>query len=179
MSVETKHQVNVQPTDPSLVRWSRRFIITLTVLGWLVMIAVLFWLMRQFSSAVVLLLLGATIATVIHPIAAWLSRVMPRPLAITVVYVILVLGLGILLYFVVNIVLDQVRSLIHYIQSLTNAGGNSQLQPIIDTLQRFGVTQTQLRSIGQQAASQLQGAVNRVIPFISNLFNVLVNFILV
>ena len=179
MASENKHNVTGQRMTPSLVRWSRRFLITLTVLGWLVMIAVLFWLIRQFSSAVILLLLGATIATVIYPVTIWLSRIMPRFLAITIVYVILVIGLGILLYFVVNVVIEQITSLSQYIQSLTNANGNNQLQPIIQTLQQFGITQTQLHSFEQQAASQLQGAVNRVVPFISNLFNVLVNFILV
>jgi predicted PurR-regulated permease PerM len=125
------------------------------------------------------LLIGAVIATVISPLIQRLERFLPRLLAIGIVYLVVFVGLAVLLYFLVNIAIDQMSSLIQYIQSLINSNGNSQLKPIFATLEQFGFTQQQLRSFGQQITGQLQGIVNSVFPFISNLFNFILNVILV
>jgi predicted PurR-regulated permease PerM len=85
--------------------------------------------------------------------------------------------LGILLYFVATTVIEQLNSLIHYVQSLVNApaNGNSQVQPILDALQDIGISETTLRSFGEQLLGQLRGVLANVLPFVTNVFSILLN----
>ncbi len=157
--------------------WVRRLIITLTLLAWIGLALVLLWLIGRVGQALLLLAVGALLAYVIYPLVTFFQRIMPRFLAVIVVYLLVVIGVGILLYFVVTAILEQLRSLIQYVQSLLHAGpdGNSQVQPILDTLQRVGITQEQLKSYGQQLLGQLQGVVSSALPVVSNVFTVLLN----
>jgi len=63
------------------------------------------------------------------------------------------------------------------VQSLINARshGNSQVQPILDALQRVGISQDQLKAFGRQLLGQLQGVLTNVLPVVSNVFTVLLN----
>lgn len=157
--------------------WLRRLIITLTILAWIGLALVLFWLVGLVGQALLLLAVGALLAYVLYPLVRFLQQVMPRFLAVIIVYLLVLSGLGILFYFVTATVLEQLRSLIHYVQALINSGpnGNSQLQPILDTLQRVGISQDQLRAFGQQLLGQLQGVLINVLPVVSNVFTVLLN----
>ena len=157
--------------------WLRRLIITLTILAWIGLALVLFWLVGLVGQALLLLAVGALLAYVLYPLVRFLQHVMPRFLAVIIVYLLVLSGLGILFYFVTATVLEQLRSLIHYVQALINSGpnGNSQLQPILDTLQRVGISQDQIRAFGQQLLGQLQGVLINVLPVVSNVFTVLLN----
>ncbi len=157
--------------------WVRRLIIALTLLAWIGLALVLLWLIGRVGQALLLLAVGALLADVLYPLVNFFQRIMPRFLAVILVYLLVVIGVGILLYFVVTALLEQLQSLIQYVQSLLRAGpnGNSQVQPILDTLQRVGITQEQLKSYGQQLLGQLQGVVSRALPVVSNVFSVLLN----
>jgi putative heme transporter len=179
MFPQLKRYAALQESIFSVSLWLRVLVIALAILACMAVIGVYLWLLARISQAVILLLLGAVIATVISPLIQRLERLLPRLLAIAMVYLVVFVGLVVVLYFLVNIAIDQMSSLIQYIQSLINSNGNSQLKPILDTLEQFGFTQQQLRSFGQQITSQLQGIVNSIFPFISNLFTFILNMILV
>lgn len=157
--------------------WLRRLIITLTLLAWIALAFVVAWLIGRVAQALLLLAIGALLAYVVYPLVRWLEHVMPRLLAVILVYLLVLIGLGILLYFVATTVIEQINSLIHYVQSLISAppNGSSQVQPILDALQRIGISQDQLRSLGQQILGQLQGLVANVVPFVSNVLSILLN----
>ena len=171
-------QTNVSPpaTTPTST-WLRRLIITLTLLAWIALAFVVAWLIGRVAQALLLLAIGALLAYVVYPLVRWLEHVMPRLLAVILVYLLVLIGLGILLYFVATTVIEQINSLIHYVQSLISAppNGSSQVQPILDALQRIGISQDQLRSLGQQILGQLQGLVANVVPFVSNVLSILLN----
>ncbi len=159
--------------------WTKRFIVSLTFLVWLVFAGVFIWFVGQTVQAFLLLTIGAILAYTIYPLVHWFERIMPRPLAITLVYLI-VLGLLVaLLYLIVVTFIDQVKSLIQYTQGIVNGDETNQLQPVLDTLHRFGITQDQLRNSGQQLLGQLRGVASSVVPVISNVFSVFLNTILV
>lgn len=171
-------QTNASPpaTTPTST-WLRRLIITLTLLAWIALAFVVVWLIGRVAEALLLLAIGALLAYVVYPLVRLLERVMPRFLAVILVYLLVLSGLGILLYFVATTVIEQLNSLIHYVQSLINAPakGNSQIQPILDALQQISISQDQLRSLGQQLLGQLQGVVANVVPFVSNVLSILLN----
>lgn len=157
--------------------WVRRLVITLTLLAWIGLALVVFWLVGRVASALLLLAVGALLAYILYPLVGFLQRVMPRFLAVIIVYLLVLLGVGILVYFVVTTVLEQLRSLIQYVQSLisSRSSGNSQVQPILDVLQRVGISQDQLKAFGQQLLGQLQGVLTNVLPVVSNVFTVLLD----
>lgn len=156
--------------------WVRRLVITFTILGWFALAYVIFWLLGKVGQALILLAIGALLAYVIYPLVALLQRVMPRPLAVVVVYLLVFGAIGFLLYLVGTTIIAQLRSLIQYVQSLINSNGsNSQVQPILNALQQVGISETQLRSFGQQLLGQLQGLLSNAIPVVTNVFNVLLN----
>jgi predicted PurR-regulated permease PerM len=165
--------------NDTIARWIRRLIISLTVLIWIVLTGIVLWLLGQVSQAVILLLLGSVIATVIYPLIQWLARFMPRALAVALVYILVVGIIGSALYFIANIAVNQIISLKGYIQSLINAHGNSRIQPFIEKLQQLGLSSNQLRALGQHLLAQLQGILDNVLPFISNLSTLLLNIVLV
>ncbi len=165
--------------NDTTAHWIKRLIISLTALVWIALIGIALWLLGQISQAVILLLLGSVIATIIYPVIRWLTRFMPRTLAVALVYILLIGIIGGSLYFIANIAVNQIISLKSYIQSLINAHGNSRIQPIIEKLQQLGLSQDQLRALGQHLLAQLQGILDNVLPFISNLSTLLLNIVLV
>src|SRR6266567_7216780 len=165
------------PATTPTSTWLRRLIITLTLLAWIALAFVVVWLIGRVAQALLLLAIGALLAYVLYPLVHLLQHVMPRFLAVILVYLLVLSGLGILLYFVATAVIKQMNSLIHYVQSLINtpAHGNNQVQPILDALQQMGISQAQLRSFGQQLLGQLQGVVANVPPVVSNMLSILLN----
>jgi predicted PurR-regulated permease PerM len=169
-----------QKTDTTpLVIWTKRLVISLTILVWIVLAGLFFWLIGRVAQAMLLLAIGALLAYTIYPLVKLLQRVLPRPLAIAVVYLLVLGVLSILVYLVIITFIDQVTSLIQFIRSLINGNRTSQLQPVFDTLRQFGVSQQQLRDFGQQILGQLQSVVGNVIPVVTNVFNVFLNTVLV
>lgn len=179
MSTDVHRNPEPDTNTTPLTLWTKRLVISLTFLVWIVLTGVIFWLVGRVGQALLLLAIGAVLAYTIYPMVKQLQRVLPRPLAITTIYLLVLGVLSILAYFVVVTVIDQMTSLIHYIQAVTNGDRTNQLQPILDTLQQFGISQEQLRSFGQQILGQLQGVVRNVIPVITNVFTIFLNTVLV
>jgi predicted PurR-regulated permease PerM len=179
MSSDSSNRRGILKENGSLTTWLKRLIVSLTFLVWLALTVAVLWMLGHVSTALILLAIGATIATVVYPLVNWLERKMPRPLAVAIVYTLVFCALGGLLYFLINTIINQILSLIQYIQSLINSNGNNQINPILDTLRRFGISQSELRLLGQNLIGQLQGIVNNVVPFVSNIFGIILNMVLV
>jgi predicted PurR-regulated permease PerM len=172
-------QSTLQNNSTSLSLWLKRLIISLTLLIWVVLGAILFWAVGYVRSTLVLLAIAALLAYALYPAVKLLQRVMPRPVAVVLVYLVALSGLSAMLYLLARTTIDQVISLTHYVQSLLNAGGNNQLTPFLETLNRLGFSQEQLRATGQQLVAQLQSLVRSVLPLLSSLLNFLLNTLVV
>ena len=172
-------QRSILKGNQSLTAWLKRLVVSLTFLAWIALAAVLIWAVGQIFRAFVLVALGATIATVVYPFVGWLERRMPRPLAITIVYVLLFGALGGLLYYLINTIIGQIPSLIQYIQGIINSRGAGPIQPVLNTLHHLGISQSQIRSFEQNLVTQLQGFVSNIIPLLSNVFDIVLNMILI
>jgi predicted PurR-regulated permease PerM len=173
----SQHEQAKASTSPLTV-WTQRLVISLTLLVWIILAGILFWLIGRTAQAFLLLAIGALLAYTMYPLVRLLQRIMPHPFAIAIVYITILGALSALVYFVIVTFMDQVISLIQYIQGLINGRNTYQLQPILDTLKQFGISQSLLRDFGQQILGQLQGIVSNVVPAITNVFNVFLNTIL-
>jgi putative heme transporter len=159
--MQTDVHSNTEPnthTTP-LAGWTKWLVISLTLLVWVVLLGVVFWLIGHVGQALLLLAIGAVLAYTIYPLVKQVQRFLPRPLAIALVYLLVLVLLSILVYFIVVTVIDQMTSLIGYIQAVLNGDRTHQWQPILATLEQFGVSQEQLRTFGEQILGQLQGVV--------------------
>src|SRR5438094_10227349 len=94
---------NTSPPAPTPTStWLRRLIISLTLLAWIARAFVLVWLIGRVAQALLLLAIGALLAYVLYPLVRFLQHVMPRFLALISAYLLMLSGLGILLYFVAS-----------------------------------------------------------------------------
>ncbi len=103
-----------EPTQqgPTATReWTRRLIILLTILAALVLIVLIFEGAGHIIASLLIFTVAALIAYAIAPAVDLLHRVMPRALAILAVYLVVLVLLGLLMYFVLNTAITQISSL--------------------------------------------------------------------
>lgn len=179
MSSELEQGYPTQERSISRDDWQRRLTVSLTILTWVVFSILFFWIVGHISRALILLALGATIATIIHPLATWLGRIFPRFAAVAIIYLIVFFAVGLLLYFVANVIIGQILSLITYIRAIINPDTKNPFQPILNTLNQYGISLRQVQSLAQQIIVQLQGLVNDTIPLVGGIFNFILNIVLI
>src|SRR5262249_1254721 len=80
-------------------KWIRRVAIPLTTLAWIALVAVVLWSASHIGRSLILLAIAALLAVALAPAVKQVARVIPRILAILVVYLIVLIGLGIVIYF--------------------------------------------------------------------------------
>jgi predicted PurR-regulated permease PerM len=154
-------------------------IIALTVIAFIVIAGFVFYALSLISNALIVLLISALLAYMIYPFIQFLRRFLPMGAAVTLAYLAVVLLLGGVLYFVADSLVRQIISSVQGLQALFGPQGNQQLQPIIDLLERFGITQQQINVYRGQILAQLQNFIAGLIPFLSGLFSNFITFIII
>lgn len=167
------------PSPFSRSVWLRRLIIALTILAWMAIGAVVLLVAQRMIGTLILLIAAALLANLLYPLVQFLQRFMPRFLAIIAVYLVAVGALSFLLYNMVASVIQQFTSFVFYFQYLLSPQGQSQLQPMVETLQKLGISQDQLTAFGQQVVNQLQGLISQIIPVLSGIMNFLMSAIII
>ncbi len=105
---------------------------------------------------------------------------MPRFLAIILVYILILGVLCSLLYIFVVLTIAQINALIAFFKTLVPPPGQSSpLQPIIDLLNKLGITKDVILKSIQQTINQLKEVVNDIVPLLTNFFTILINLVLV
>ena len=169
--------MSTQPA--SIVDWRRRFFIALTILAWLVIVGIVIWAVGYIASTVVLLTIAALLSYVIYPLVKLLHRILPRPIAVLVAFLLMLALLIFVLYFVVLVAVEQLVLLINFIQSAIQHPANySQYQYILDWLSKAGISPTQFDVSTQQVLSYVQSAINGIIPLVSSVFGVFIDGII-
>jgi predicted PurR-regulated permease PerM len=150
-------EVHVQPRRaPNWERWRD---IPLAILAWIALVIVILWLASHITEAILVLAIAALLAYALAPLVKFLERLMPRALAIGVVYLAVLGGLGSLLYFAFSTAFQQFLALADQLRDLNH----SQLG---QTLHRIGLTDQQLGQIGQQVIGQIQGIATGIFPIL-------------
>lgn len=166
--------------DVSLAsRWSRRRDVPLAILAWVAVAAIILWAIGHIISSILLLTIASVLAYALTPAVRLLQRAMPRPIAIGIVYLIVLSGLVGLIYLVITTSIDQVSSLARFLQHLLGPEGNKQLAPLIGTLKRFGISQSQLNGFAQQVLTQAENFATSAVPLLTGFFSFLLDTILV
>ncbi|MGH2495715.1 MAG: AI-2E family transporter [Ktedonobacteraceae bacterium] len=178
LNVRPRANRNVDPTS-IIAKWARRCGLPLTILAWAAVALLILWLAGHVIQTIFLLIVAGLLAYALAGIVKLLERVMPRFLAILIVYLLVLSAIVALLYLVISTAIQQFISLSAYVQHLltpTRAGQASQLEEI---LQRFGITQNQLNAVSSQAISYIEGFAGNLVPLLTGLFSGVLDFILV
>jgi predicted PurR-regulated permease PerM len=178
MSSNTR-QEQTSPTPPLRATLVRRLIIALTIIAFIVIGWLVLYTLSLFSNALIVLLISALLAYMIYPLSHLLERHLPRPLAITIAYVVIVAVLGALFYYVGLSVLNQSSSSIQALQFLFSPEGQRRLQPITDFLHQLGISQQQIDVYRNQLLSYAQGFLMGVIPFLTGFFSNIITLIII
>lgn len=159
--------------------WAQRRDIPITVLAWTGLIILLIWGVSYIIRTVLILAIASLIAYALSPLVKLSERIMPRFLAIMLVYIIVFCGICLLLYFVTLTAIDEVRSLTVSIQHMLTPGSNGQPTPLERTLRTFGISNAQITTVRDQILSRAEGFVTNIVPVITNFVTTLFDIIVI
>jgi predicted PurR-regulated permease PerM len=150
--------------------WSRLRDISLTVLASLLVIAFLFWAAGHVIGTLLVIAISVLLSYGLLPLVRYLARLLPRWLAITIVYVACFSALSALVYLVVNTAVSQLVPLVSYLQAHT-----SDLQSF---LSQFGISLNWQR-LGAQLLSQARNVAGTLVPLLGDFAAVVIDIIVV
>lgn len=159
--------------------WIRRCGLPFAILAWTGVALLLLWLVGHVIQTLLLLTLAALLAYALAPAVKFLQRVMPRFLAILMVYLIVLGALSALLYLIVSTAIVQFVSLADYVRFLLTPRTSGQLTPLEQTLRSFGISPSQIASARDQVVAGIQGFAGSVVPLLSGLISAVLDVILV
>lgn len=159
--------------------WQKRFFITFTVLGWLIIAGIAIWGIGHIFGTVALFIIAALLAYIIFPLVKLLRRILPRSLAVLIAFL-LMLGLLIfILYFVVLVAIQQLILLIDFVQVVVQHPERYPfVQFMVNWLNGVGISPSQFNVSTQQVLSYVEGAINGIVPLLSSIFGVIINGII-
>ncbi|GCF07862.1 AI-2E family transporter [Dictyobacter arantiisoli] len=171
---------DIHPHDEEISNtvWARRFLIALTIVAWIIIISVATLVLNKIFASLVIIGISAIIAYVIYPLVNLLERIIPRPLAILIVYIGILALLLLLIYFVVLTAIGQLATLLlaiennlpHFLQFL---------QPLIKKLPQMHISPNDLLNSSQQVLNYVLSVLGNVFPLVNSIFIVVINIIIV
>lgn len=187
MSVETRTvptqagDANKQAVPPAAVvaKWVRRCGIPLSVLAWTAVIALILWAASHVVRSLLILAIAALLAFAIAPLVKILQRVLPRFLAVLIVYLFVLTGISLLVYLIVSTAIYQGVALAAQARSLFGPGGQDRLRGLLQPLIALGIPADQLTTLPQQAVSHVGGAANSAVPIILSFFDFLLDIVII
>lgn len=162
-----------------IATWMRRVGLPLAILAWTGVALLILWLAGHVIQALLLLTFAALLAYALAPAVKLLQRVMPRFLAILLVYLVALSALSALLYLIVRTAIVQVISLSDYVRFLLTPGKSGQLTPLEQTLRSLGLSQSQIASARDQVVASIEGFAGSVVPLLTGLVGAVLDVILV
>ena len=158
--------------------WTRRFLIALTIVAWMIIVAAIWMVLGKVFNALAILGISALIAYVIYPLVKFLEHVMPRPIAILIVYLGVLALLILLIYFVVLTAIGQLAALIVTIEQNVPTLIN-RLQPLINKLPQMKISPNDLINSSQQVLQYTLSILGNVVPLLNGISIVLIDTIIV
>ncbi len=160
-------------------KWIRRVGIPLATLAWIGVVAVILWAASHVGRSLILLAIAAILAFALAPAVKILARVMPRIVAILVVYIIVLSGISVLLYFLIRTAILQIAELKGEANTLLNPNGASSSSPLQSMLKSFGIGPTQIMEARQTIVGRLGGLVTDAVPLLRGIFDFVLDIIVV
>jgi len=169
----------VPRSEPNTTSWARRRDIPIAILAWTALVFVILWGAGHIVRTILILVVAALLAYALAPGVKVLQRVMPRFLAILIMYLLVLGALSFLLYLIITTAIAQVGSLITTVQKLLTPSSAGQLSPIEQTLQTLGISSAQIAAFRTQLTAQLEGFAGSAVPFLSGVFDIVLDIVLV
>ncbi|HXT36772.1 MAG TPA: AI-2E family transporter [Chloroflexota bacterium] len=168
--------------SPIPASWQRALYLPLIILAWLAVVVIAGWLLTHIGKTILVLVLSGIVAYALTPVVTFLSRRMPRWLAIALAYVLgfsILLGLGAIL---VDTAASQITNLVGHLPKYEQQ--LKRFEPrMASALSPLGVTQAKIDHTEQQAVAYLQGAgtgvASQSISIVSGVLNTLIDIILI
>ena len=160
-------------------RWSRRRDVPLAILAWSGVVILIIWLAGHIATTILLLIIAMLLAYALAPAVGILARVMPRFLAILIVYLIFLGGIGGLIYLIIRTAVDQASSLSNYLNFLLTPGKGNHISPLEQFLNSLGISSSQIDSYRNQIINSASGLAGDALPILSGVFSGVVDIILV
>lgn len=174
-SLPLMDRVRAQPRS----RWAERRDIILTILGWIAVTFIAFEVLRRLSHVVLVAALAAVVAFAISPVVRFVERMLPRVLAITIVYLLFAVAICSVSFLIVNTGIHQLNSLSQTMHQLFAPSGSTGGASLTQLAQRLGMSQQQLDQINQQITQRIEDLAISVIPVATGVFNYLLDFVLI
>ncbi len=165
--------------DDPRASWAERRDVVLTVLGGFAVLWVISMLIGHFSHTLLLFTLAALFAYILFPVVTRFERVLPRPAAILLAYLLVLCGLGLVGYFIVDTATTQIVSVSHTVRVLLTPTGDGASSPLVQSLERVGISQAQIDSAGQQLSAQTERLTSSLLPLLRGTFNSLLDVVVV
>lgn len=163
----------------TVAKWIQRCGLPFAILAWTGVALLILWLAGHVIQTLLLLTLAALLAYALAPAVKLLERVMPRFLAILIVYLIVLGAVSALLFLIVSTAIAQVASLSDNIRFLLTPNKSGQLTPLEQTLQSFGISQSQITSASSQVVTSIEGFAGSILPLLTGLAGAVLDIILV
>ncbi len=170
-------QADALMTD--VTKWVRRVLIPLAILAWAGVVILILWAAGYVARTILLLVIATLLAYALSPLVTLLERVVPRFLAILLVYLIVLGGIGTLLYFIVRTTVDQIVSLSNYLGVALTPGQNGHPSALEQTLTSLGISQDQITAARSQIVNQAEGLAGNIVPVLTGVVGAALDIILV
>lgn len=155
MLSSTGQKAPVQPAPTTRDVWNRRLVFLRIILILVILAGILFWLSSQIIVVLLIFLVAALLAYAIVPVIDLLHRIMPRFLAMALVYLVAIAAFGFIAYITVKTLIPQLNSLAQDVQNFVSPGSSGQPSPLDQMLTSLGFTQSQINSAAKQVQTQL------------------------
>ncbi|GCE14475.1 AI-2E family transporter [Tengunoibacter tsumagoiensis] len=165
--------------ETATTKWARRRDMPIAILAWIAVAFVILWGAAHIVRTILILVIAALLAYALAPAVKLLQRFMPRFLAILIMYLLVLGAISFLVYIIINTAIDQVGALSHTIQNLLTPGKGSQVSPIEQRLNSWGVSSQQIASVRTQLTNSLEGGANTAVPFLKGAFDTVLDIVLV
>ncbi len=158
--------------------WAHARDSALAILGWAAVVIGALMLLSHIGHIIVLLVFGALLAYILYPLVAYFERYIPRPVAMLLVYLLLVGVAGVLGYVVVRTAITQVELLIRSVKEMQASGADGQ-SPLASLLARVGVTPAQIAAAREQVSAQAERLATGILPVLKGVVSSAFDLVLV
>jgi len=164
--VHARAAVSADATYPAYPAWARRRDVTLTLFLWVVLAVAGLWVGVYLLRPLLIIALAALLAYAVSPAVRLLSRIVPLPAAIVLIYLVLVGLAGGIGYLFVTNATTELSSLTDQITRLLSSPYAGAPTPLAQQLAQLGLSQQQIQDLSQRAAEQLQHAAENALPLL-------------
>ncbi len=165
--------------DATAAKWARRRDIPIAILAWTALVFVVLWGAGHIIRTILLLSIAALLAYALAPGVKILQRFMPRFLAILIMYLIVLSAVSFLIYLIATTAIHQAFDLTRNVRKLMTPVGANQSSPLEQTILSFGISQEQITAFRNEVTSRLGGLAGSAVPFVTGLFDIILDVILV